>query len=76
MAALNDLKVLSADVVGAYPNAPCAERVHTFFGPEFGDNAGKMAASKKAMYGLRSAEFAWRSHCAEIMRTSLEFQQC
>ncbi len=76
MAALNDLKELSADVAGAYLNAPCAERVHTFFGPEFGDNAGKMAVMKKALYGLRSAGFAWRSHCAKIMRTSLEFQQC
>jgi Fe-S-cluster containining protein len=76
LAALNNLQVLSADVAGAYLNAPCAERVHTILGPEFGDNEGKVAVIRKALYGLRSAGFAWRSHCAEIMRTSLEFQQC
>jgi len=76
VAALNDLKVLSADVAGAYLNAPCAERVHTYLGPEFGDDAGKLAVIKKALYGLRSAGFAWRSYCADIMRTSLEFTQC
>jgi hypothetical protein len=54
-AALNDLNVLSADVAGAYLNAPCAEKVHTIF---------------------RSAGFAWRSYCAEIMRTRLEFIPC
>lgn len=76
IAALNDLQVLSADVAGAYLNAPCAEKVHTILGPEFGDDEGKIAVIRKALYGLRSAGFAWRSHCAEIMRVSLEFQQC
>ncbi len=28
VAALNNLQVLSADVAGAYLNAPCAKRVH------------------------------------------------
>ena len=76
IAALNNLDVLSADVAGAYLNAPCAEKVHTILGPEFGDDEGRVAVIKKALYGLRSAGFAWRSHCAEIMRVSLEFQPC
>jgi len=76
IAALNNLDVLSADVAGAYLNAPCAEKVHTILGPEFGDNEGKIAVIKKALYGLRSAGFAWRSYCAEIMRLSLEFTPC
>jgi Fe-S-cluster containining protein len=76
IAALNDLSVLSADVAGAYLNAPCAEKVHTILGPEFGDHEGKIAVIKKALYGLRSAGFAWRSYCAEIMRTCLEFSPC
>ena len=57
-------------------NAPCAEKVHTILGPEFGDDMGKIAIIRKALYGIRSAGFAWRAHCAEIMRTSLEFVQC
>ena len=76
IAALNDLNVLSADVAGAYLNAPCAERVHTYLGPEFGDDVGRLAIIKKALYGLRSAGFAWSSYCAEIMRTSLDFTPC
>lgn len=76
IASLNKLQVLSADVAGAYLNAPCAEKVHTILGPEFGECEGQIAVIRKALYGLRSAGFAWRSYCAEIMRTSLEFKSC
>lgn len=76
VAALNDLKMLQADVAGAYLNAPCAERVHTILGPEFGDLNGKTAVIVKALYGLASSGFAWRTYCAGIMRDSLEFRQC
>jgi hypothetical protein len=34
--ALNDLKVLPADVTGAYLNAPCREKVYSTAGKEFG----------------------------------------
>ena len=37
-AALNDLDVLSADVQGAYLNAPTKEKVYTIAGLEFGAN--------------------------------------
>ena len=76
IAALNDLKMLQADVAGAYLNAPCAERVHTILGPEFGDLCGKTAVIVKALYGLASSGYAWRTYCAGIMRDSLEFRQC
>jgi hypothetical protein len=35
-AALNDLDIMSADLQGAYLNAPCKEKVYTRCGPEFG----------------------------------------
>jgi hypothetical protein len=76
VAALNDLKVMSADVAGAYLNAPCKERVHTVLGPEFGDAEGKTAVIVKALYGLKTAGFAWRSYCAEVLRSSMEFTSC
>ena len=40
LAALNDLDVLSADVQGAYLNAPTKEKVYTIAGLEFGANNG------------------------------------
>ena len=43
MASLNDLEVLTADVAGAYLNAPCAEKVYTILGEEFGNYAGRKA---------------------------------
>jgi hypothetical protein len=36
VAALNDLEILSANISGAYLNAPCAEKVYTLAGKEFG----------------------------------------
>ncbi len=76
LALLNGLKMLQANVAGAYLNAPCAERVHTVLGPEFGDQQGKVAVIVKALYGLSSSGYAWRSYCAGIMRDSLNFRQC
>jgi len=43
LASLNDLEILTADVAGAYLNAPCAEKVYTILGEEFGDYAGSKA---------------------------------
>jgi Reverse transcriptase (RNA-dependent DNA polymerase) len=37
IAALNDLKLMAADVQGAYLNAKCHEKVYTVCGPEFGN---------------------------------------
>jgi Reverse transcriptase (RNA-dependent DNA polymerase) len=75
IAALNDLEVLSADIQGAYLNAPCKETVYTELGPEWGHLRGRIAVIVKALYGLRSSGYAWRSHLAETLR-SMEFTMC
>jgi len=49
------LKVLTADIAGAYLNAKCAEKIYTVLGAEFGDLAGKKAIIIKALYGLKSS---------------------
>ena len=59
LASLNELNILSADVAGAYLNAPCAEKVYTILGEEFGDYAGRKAIIKMALYGLKSAGYSW-----------------
>jgi hypothetical protein len=77
VAALNDLDIMSADVAGAYLNADCPEKVHIICGPEFGSEyMGRIAVIKKALYGLRSSGFAWRSLCAQTLREHMGFTPC
>ena len=49
IAALNRLKVWSADVAGAYLNARCAEKVYTVLGDEFGGQVGELSLKKHYM---------------------------
>jgi len=74
ISALNGLTLLSADVAGAYLNAPCRERVHTTLGPEFGQYEGATAVIVKSLYGLNSGGFSWRSYCADILRSQLDWK--
>lgn len=77
IAALNDLDVMSADVQGAYLNAPCKEKVYTICGLEFGTEFyGRVAVIVKALYGLKTSAFAWREHLSETIRISMEFSPC
>ena len=76
IAALNNLKVLSADIGNAYLNAPNKEKVHVQCGPElFGPECeGRTAIIVRALYGLRSAGNAWRHHFSTYIRKELGFQ--
>ena len=76
IAALNGPNFLSADIAGAYLNASCAEKVYTVLGQEFGDLAGRTALVEKALYGLKSSGFSWRSTLAKTLRDSLKFAPC
>jgi hypothetical protein len=67
-AALNDLRVLGADVQSAYINAPTTERVYTTAGKEFGSNAGRPVLIVRALYGLKSSSARWRDHMAATLR--------
>jgi Reverse transcriptase (RNA-dependent DNA polymerase) len=54
--ALNDLKILSADISGAYLNTKAAEKVYTLAGKEFGpEKEGKVVVITRALYGLHSS---------------------
>ena len=63
-AALNDLEVMSADIENAYLTAPCAEKIWTRGGPEFGSEAGEPFLVVNALYGLKSSGAAFRSFLA------------
>ena len=63
------MEILSADISGAYLNAPCAKKVYTLAGKEFGpDKEGWPVVIKRALYGLRSSGKAWRDHMASMLQ--------
>ena len=75
LAALNDLDVKAGDAMNAYVTAPVTEKIWTILGPEFGADAGKNALVVRALYGLKSAGAAFRSHLADCMR-HIGYQSC
>jgi len=75
MAALQDLEVKTSDIQNAYLTAPCAEKVWTVLGPEFGPDAGKRAIIVRALYGLASAGASFTRHLADCMR-HLGYKPC
>jgi hypothetical protein len=75
IAALNDLQILSSDIRNAYLNAPNREKVYTIAGKEFGSHAGEQDVIVRALYGLKSAGAAWRTHLASSL-TSLNYKSC
>jgi hypothetical protein len=68
MAALHDLEVKSSDIQNAYLTAPCAEKIWTTLGPEFGPDAGKKAIVVRNLYGLNSGSQAFSRHISSCMR--------
>ena len=65
IAALNELDIKCADIQNAYLTAPCAEKLYTWAGPEFGNDEGKPFIIVRALYGLRSAGASFRAFLAE-----------
>ena len=76
LAALNSLHILMCDIGNAYLNAPNREKVHVRVGPElFGpENAGKYAIIERALYGLKTAAAAWRSHFQDTIINVLGYK--
>jgi hypothetical protein len=73
IAALNELDILGADVQNAFLTAPNKEKCWMIAGPEFGSEEGKSFLVVKALYGLKSASFSFRSYMAEKL-ASMGFQ--
>lgn len=61
VAAFNDLDILGADVQNAFLTAPNKEKCWMDAGPEFGPEEGKTFLVVRALYGLKSASFSFRS---------------
>ncbi len=62
MAVLNTLKEMAADIMNAYITVPNKEKIWTLLGCKFGKDKGHKAIVVRALYGLKSARVAFRSH--------------
>eukprot|EP00978_Attheya_sp_CCMP212_P034976 scaffold149828_cov60-Attheya_sp.AAC.1 len=65
IAALNDLKILGADVQNAFLTASNKEKVWIRAGQEFGPEEGTIFLVTRALYGLKSASASFRAFMAE-----------
>ncbi|KAG7369925.1 reverse transcriptase RNA-dependent DNA polymerase [Nitzschia inconspicua] len=68
IADLNGLDLLACDLANAFLNAPCAEKIWFEGGTECGEDKGKVCILVRALYGLKSAGFSWRSALAATLR--------
>ena len=76
VAALNDLKVLVANIGNAYLDADVREQIFIICGPEFGPLEGWKARIIKALYGLKSSGAAWRACLAMVLSEHMKFFHC
>ena len=75
IATLNDLEVKSGNILNAYVQALLTEKVWTTLGSKFEHDDRKTALIIRALYGLRLAGAAFRSHLAKCME-SLGYESC
>ena len=75
IAALNDIEVKLGNILNAYVLVPVTEKVLTTLGPEFGNDSRKTVVIVIALYGLKSAGAAFRSHLAKCM-DSMGYESC
>ncbi|KAL7452165.1 hypothetical protein ACHAXS_000270 [Conticribra weissflogii] len=59
---------MAADIMNAYITASNKEKIWTLLGPVFGKDKGCKAIVVRALYGLKSAGSAFRSHLTDCMR--------
>ena len=68
LAVLNDLEVKAAEIMSTYITVSVNKNIWTVLGPEFGEDAGKVALIGRTLYGLNSAGAAFRNHLADCMK--------
>ena len=73
--ALNDLEVKASNLQNAYLTAPCAEKIYTRLGPEFGADKDKITVIVCALYGLKSAGALFCKHISDCLTTT-GFEPC
>ena len=69
----NGLEFMSGDIGNAFCTAPCAEKVWSVAGPEFGQKEGCTVVLKRALYGLNTASRSFHEFFGDFLR-SLGFE--
>ena len=67
IAGQNGLQVMACDIQNAYLMAGCREKIWTVAGHEFGSEVRAIFIVRKALYGLKSANAAFRSFLADTL---------
>ena len=62
------LEVKLGDILNAYIQTAVTEKLWTTLGSEFGKDVSKTAVIVRALYDLKSAGAAFRSHLARCMK--------
>ena len=68
VAVQNGLDLMAGDIGNAFPTAPCAEKVWSVAGPEFGDKQGSVVILQRALYGLKTSSRAFHEFLADLLR--------
>ena len=66
---MNGLDICAADIQNTYIQAPTSEKYYVIYGPEFGENEGKKALIRRALYGGKSEGRDYWLH----LRSCMEF---
>ena len=65
----NNLDLMAADIGNAFPTAPCAKKIWTKCGAEFGPRRGAVAVVKRALYGLKTASRSFHEFLGDTLRS-------
>jgi hypothetical protein len=68
VAAQNSLDTMVGDIATAFPTAPCAEKVWSRAGPEFGDKRDSIVVLQRALYGLATASRSFHEFFGDCLR--------
>ena len=68
VAVQNGLDLMAGDIGNAFPTAPCAEKVWSVAGPEFGQRQGAVVILQRALYGLKTSSRAFHEFLADLLR--------
>lgn len=68
VAVQNGLGIMTGDIGNAFCTAPCAEKIYSVAGPEFGPRAGSIVTLKRALYGLKTASRSFHEFFGDCLR--------
>ena len=68
LAALNNLKFKSGDIVNTYLTNPVIENSWIVIYHEFSNDTGKKTILVRALYGIKSADIAFKNHPTDCVR--------